>query len=163
MQSRRRAGAAVCAQAATGLLHRLRAPVALLVALLQRTPAVGMAAVGTRSDTLIAGFVVGGSTSKTVLIRASGPALNAFGVPGILADPQLSLYSGSALLGSNDGWGGDPQIAATASAVGGFFWGTDVTNSSAILITLPPGANTAQVTGASGDTGVALVDVYEVP
>jgi hypothetical protein len=31
------------------------------------------------------------------------------------------------------------------------------------LITLPPGAYTAQVSGASGDTGVALVEVYEVP
>ena len=33
---------------------------------------------------------------------------------------------------------------------------------SAILVTLPPGAYTAQVLGASGDTGVALVEVYEV-
>jgi len=34
---------------------------------------------------------------------------------------------------------------------------------SAILVTLPPGAYTAEVSGASGDTGVALVEVYEVP
>jgi hypothetical protein len=28
---------------------------------------------------------------------------------------------------------------------------------------LPPGAYTAQVAGASGDSGVALAEVYEVP
>jgi hypothetical protein len=29
-------------------------------------------------------------------------------------------------------------------------------------MTLPPGAYTAEVAGSSGDTGVALVEVYEV-
>lgn len=120
-------------------------------------------AVGTGSNILIAGFVVGGATSKTVLIRASGPALGAFSVAGALPDPKLSLYSGSTLLDTNNGWGGDPQISATASAVGAFSWGPAATNDSAILITLPPGPYTAQVAGASGDTGVALVEVYEVP
>jgi hypothetical protein len=30
-------------------------------------------------------------------------------------------------------------------------------------VSLAPGAYTAQVSGASGDTGVALIEVYEVP
>jgi hypothetical protein len=120
-------------------------------------------AVGTGSNILIAGFVVGGATSKTVLIRASGPALNGFGVTGTLPDPMLRLYSGPTLLDTSAGGGGDPLISATASAVGAFSWGTAATSDSAILITLPPGPYTAQVSGASGDTGVALVEVYEVP
>ena len=33
----------------------------------------------------------------------------------------------------------------------------------AILINLAPGAYTAQVSGLGGTTGVALVEVYEVP
>ena len=99
---------------------------------------------GTGGNILIAGFVIGGTTSKTVLIRASGPALVPFGVTGTLPDPQLQLYSDSTVLESNDGWGGDAQIAATA-------------------VTLPPGAYTAQVSGASGDTGIALVEIYDVP
>jgi hypothetical protein len=107
--------------------------------------------------------VVGGSTSKTVLIRASRPALAAFGVSGTLPDPMLSLYSGSTLLDSNNGWGGDPLLSATASLVGAFSWGTAASTGSAILVTLPPGPYTAQVSGASGDTGVALVEVYKVP
>lgn len=67
--------------------------------------------VGTGGDGLIAGFVIGGATSKTVLIRASGPALSAFGLSGVLADPQLQLYQSngdgtSTLLEGNTGWGG---------------------------------------------------------
>jgi arabinogalactan endo-1,4-beta-galactosidase len=119
--------------------------------------------VGTGGNILIAGFAIGGTTSKTVLLRASGPALVPFNVSGTLPDPQLQLYSGSTALAGNNGWGGDSQISATASSVGAFAWTSAASNDSAILITLPPGAYTAQVSGASGDTGVALVEVYEVP
>jgi hypothetical protein len=123
--------------------------------------------VGTGGGILIGGFVIGGSTSKTVLIRASGPALNAFGVPGTLPDPQLRLYQSngdgtSTLLSSNTGWGGSAQIAMAAASVGAFSWGGAATADSAILVTLPPGDYTADVAGASGDTGVALLEVYDV-
>jgi hypothetical protein len=120
--------------------------------------------VGTGANILIAGFVIGGSTSKTVLIRASGPALSAFGVTGVLADPELEVLDSSGdIVASNLGWGGNLQISSVAGSVGAFSWGTGATRDSAILATLPPGAYTAQVSGASGDTGVALVEVYEVP
>jgi hypothetical protein len=118
--------------------------------------------VGTGGNILIAGFVIGGSSATTVLIRASGPALGAFGVAGALSDPELTLSSGTTTLATNDGWGGDPQIAATAASVGAFSWGAAATADSALLVTLPPGAYTAQVAGASGDTGISLVEVYEV-
>jgi hypothetical protein len=119
--------------------------------------------VGTGGNILIAGFVIGGSCATTVLIRASGPALSAFGVAGALPDPELTLSSGPTTLATDDGWGGDPQIAATAASVGAFSWGAAATPDSALLVTLPPGSYTAQVAGASGDTGVSLVEVYEVP
>jgi sugar lactone lactonase YvrE len=121
------------------------------------------AQVGTGGDILIAGFVIGGTTSKTMLVRASGPALSAFNVTGPLPDPQLQLFGGSTMIAANDGWGGNAQIAAEAAAVGAFAWSSPTSADSAILITLPPGAYTAQVSGASGDTGVSLVEVYEVP
>ena len=122
---------------------------------------------GTGGNILIAGFVIGGTTSKSVLIRASGPALAAFGVPGTLADPQLQLYQSSGdgtriVLQADTGWGGDIEIAAAAASVGAFPWGTSATADSAILVTLPPGAYTAEVSGASGDTGIALVEVYDL-
>jgi len=119
--------------------------------------------VGTGGNILIAGFVIGGATAKTVLIRASGPALDAFGVSGTLADPKLQLYSGAAVLGTSSGWGGDTEVAREAAAVGAFPWSSASSLDSALLVTLPPGAYTAQVSGVSGDTGVALVEVYEVP
>jgi len=119
--------------------------------------------VGVGGNVGIAGFVIGGSTSKTVLIRGSGPALVPFGVSGILPDPQLRLYSGNNLIEGNVGWSGDPQIAATASSLGAFSWGSSPTADSALLATLPPGAYSAVVSGASGDTGVALIEVYDVP
>jgi len=121
--------------------------------------------VGTGASILIAGFVIGGSTPKTVLIRASGPALVPFGLTGTLSDPELAVYgsaSGSTSLATNTGWGADPQIETAAAWVGAFSWGSTATPDSAIIITLPPGAYTAQVSGASGDTGTALVEVYEV-
>ena len=98
-----------------------------------------------------------------MLIRASGPALVPFGVAGTLPDPQLQLYSGPRWSPSNNGWGGNAQISSAAASVGAFAWGIPRATTRRLLVTLPPGAYTAQVAGASGDTGVALVEVYEVP
>jgi glucose/arabinose dehydrogenase len=124
--------------------------------------------VGTGANLLIAGFVIGGTTSKTVLIRASGPAIGAapFNVPGTLSDPALQVFGSgnpAPLVGSNAGWAGDPQIAAAAASVGAFPWTNPAGRDSALLVTLPPGAYTAQVSGVSGDSGVALVEIYDVP
>jgi hypothetical protein len=122
------------------------------------------APVGTGGNILIAGFVVGGSTSKTVLIRASGPALAPFGIAGTLPDPEIQVYSSgsSSPLATNSGWGGNPAISAAAGKVGAFAWQNPASHDAAILVTLPPGAYTAQVLGQGGDTGVALAEVYEV-
>ena len=103
-----------------------------------------------------------------MLVRASGPALIPFGVSGTLADPSLSLYHSNAdgtstLVASNTGWNADPLIAAASASVGAFSWGSSATPDSALLLTLPPGSYTAQVSGSSGDSGIALVEVFEVP
>jgi len=125
------------------------------------------AAVGTAGNELVAGFVIGGSTSKTVLIRASGPALEQFGVTGTISDPELQLYNlgsaGTTLVASNDDWGGDPEIIAAAASVGAFAWTDPTSADCALLVTLAPGAYTANVVGINGASGVALVEVYEVP
>ena len=73
------------------------------------------------------------------------------------------MTAGSVLLASNSGWGADPTLAAAASWVGAFSWGGSPTPDSAILVTLAPGAYTAQVSGADGDRGVALIEIYELP
>jgi hypothetical protein len=119
--------------------------------------------VGTGDNILIAGFVIGGSTSRTVLIRATGPALTKFGVGGVLVDPKLQLYSGNTVIRENDDWGADAQLSAVGDSVGAFTLGTVATKDSVLLVTLPAGAYTAQVSGVNSTSGVALIEVYEVP
>ncbi len=122
------------------------------------------AAAGTNENTLIAGFVVPPGTSKRVLIRGVGPGLAAFGVTGTLAQPVLSLLnSASATVASNTNWSTSADAAAITAAsaqVGGFGLAN---NDSALIATLAPGNYTAQVLGANNATGVALIEVYELP
>jgi len=120
------------------------------------------ALVGTGDNLLISGLVVGGGTSRQVLIRALGPALAAFGVAGTLADPRLRLYRGADLIAENDNWAGDPLAAAAARAVGAFAVADTGSRDAMLLLTLPPGLYTAQVSGSDGTTGVALLEAYEV-
>lgn len=117
--------------------------------------------VGTGANTLIAGFVVAGGTSKTVLIRAIGPSLTQFGVTGTLTDPRLQLYRGSELIASNDSWRDGGSVLSTAFTTVGAFSIYDV--DAALLITLAPGNYSVQVSGREGGTGIALVEVYELP
>jgi len=123
--------------------------------------------VGTGANIMIAGFVVGGTGAKPLLIRAVGPALTTFdpvdlnaGV--VLANPvlQLTRSDGTVLL-ANDGWRGDPVIAAAAASAGAFALPAG-SSDAAMVVTLPAGAYTALVTGGNGATGVALVEVYDL-
>jgi hypothetical protein len=120
------------------------------------------ARVGTGGDILIAGFAVAGSEPKRVLIRAAGPSLAALGVTGALADPRLEVIreGTGAIVATNDNW--DSALAPAASSVGAFAL-TPGSRDAAIIVTLPPGAYTAQVSGVNNTTGVALVEVYELP
>ena len=120
------------------------------------------AQVGTGSNVLIAGFVIGGSTAKTVLIRASGPALGQFGLTGTLQDPTLELVGSAGVIATNGTWGGQAEIAAAAAGVGAFAWSDPASRDAAILITLPPGSYTAVLSGAGGDSGLALIEIYDV-
>jgi len=118
--------------------------------------------VGTADQVLIAGLVVGGGASRQVLIRALGPALGAFGVAGTLNDPRLRLFRGSDLIAENDNWSGDPLIAEAARRVGAFAVTEPAGRDAMLLLTLPPGAYTAQVSGLGTGQGVALLEAYEV-
>jgi hypothetical protein len=123
----------------------------------------GVAAGGT----FTAGFVVGGATAETVLVRASGPALSAFGLQGVLPDPQIALHTTvhgvDTVLAFNAGWGGDPPVAAAAASVGAFTFTDPGSHDSAVLVTLPPGDYTAVVTSPSQAAGQCLIEVYDVP
>jgi uncharacterized delta-60 repeat protein len=123
---------------------------------------------------LIGGFVIGGTTPKKVLLRGAGPALIAQNVTDVLTDPLLQIFHGSDVIAQNDNWqtpleadtaypaaSGD-DIAAAATATGAFAFASG-SKDSAVLLTLAPGIYTAQVKGTSGETGAALIEIYEVP
>ncbi len=106
----------------------------------------------------IAGFVVGGTDAKKLLIRGLGPTLAQFNVTGVMQNPTLELHDGSgSLIATNDDWKDTQQaeIAATQLA-------PPADAEAAILATLQPGAYTAIQTGAGGGTGVGLIEVYDV-
>ena len=138
------------------------------------------ASIGTGSNILIAGFAIAGNTSETVLIRGIGPrlGLSPFYLAGVLAAPQLTLYDGntpSAIIAANSGWSTAPTTgsstvvavvqAASASVMSsvGAFALTPGSNDAAMLVTLPPGTYTAQLSGVGGTTGIGLIEVYEAP
>ncbi len=121
--------------------------------------------VGVGADALIAGFVVSGNVPKKLLIRATGPTLTAFGVGGALADPVLPVRAlgNENILAVNDDWRGTVALKAQFQSVGAFRFFSDASRDAAVAIELPPGAYTATVSGKNNTTGVALVEVYELP
>jgi len=118
--------------------------------------------VQTGNDVMIAGFIVGGATSKTVAVNVAGPSLANFGVTGTLFNPKLTLVRSSdqSVVATNDNWGSGAGADVTAVSISGFQ--PNSSNEPALVATLPPGAYTAIVEGVSGSTGVALVGVFEM-
>lgn len=129
--------------------------------------------VGTGDSVLIAGLVVQGQSSRTLLIRGIGPALGAFGVPGTLTDPVVRVItSDGVVLATNDNWSettlsnnravSAEEIQAASSACGAFALPAG-SKDAALLITLVAGNYTIEVSGANNTTGIALVEAYDVP
>jgi hypothetical protein len=116
--------------------------------------------VSTGSDIVIAGFILGGNAGvDNVIVRGLGPSLTAFGIPNVLADPQLELRDSSGtLIRANNDWMDDPTQKALIMAAG-----LAPTNNleSAIAETLAPGQYTVSLSGMSNGTGTGLVEVYD--
>jgi hypothetical protein len=123
--------------------------------------------VQTGDSVMIGGFIVEGTQSKRVILRAIGPELTRYGIPNPLADPNLELHnSAGALIASNDNW--------MTTIIGGIIKADqvrDIMNTglapnnpseSAIIANLPPGNYTAIVRGKNIIIGVALVEVYDI-
>jgi N-acetylneuraminic acid mutarotase len=125
--------------------------------------------VETGEHVMIGGFIVQGSGTKRVIIRAIGPELGAppYNLPDTLANPTLQLHNAAgALIGSNDNW--------QTTIIGGIITSSQVSDiqssghaptnasESAIIANLAPGSYTAIVSGVGNTTGVALVEVYDL-
>ncbi len=113
------------------------------------------------NNVLIAGFVISGSSPKTVLIRAVGPGLDSFGVNGTMVSPELQLYSASGtLLSQNTGWGGGSSLSAVFAQVGAFAL-LPSSLDAALVSTLAPGAYTVQVFDPTAAGGIVLAEIYD--
>lgn len=113
-------------------------------------------------DAPTAGFAIVGDTPKLVLLRAVGKGLEPYGVSGGLVAPTLTLFRGATAIASNTRWStaaNGSDVPAAAAQSGAFPLAPE---DSALLIRLAPGNYTASVTSASGGTGLALVEAYEV-
>ncbi len=123
------------------------------------------AMVGTGNSVLIPGFVIGGTGTLRLLVRAVGPTLGTFGVGDALADPTITLFSGTTALATNDNWSvaaNAAEVTAAAAAVGAFALPAG-SKDAALLVTLAPGSYSAVVSGVGNTTGTALVELYVVP
>jgi hypothetical protein len=115
------------------------------------------------SDVMIAGFIIGGSMPKTVVVNVAGPSLVPFGITNALANPTLSLVRASdqSVVKTNDNWQ-TQAIPADVAAITASGFSPGNTLEPAIIATLAPGAYTAIVQGVGNTTGVGVVGVFEV-
>jgi len=114
--------------------------------------------VQTGNNVLIGGFILGGTNTQHLAIRAIGPSLVAAGITNPLLDPLLELHDqNGALIETNDNWkANQAEVEATGLA-------PSDDRESVIVTTLSPGNYTAVVRDANGLTGVALVEAYDIP
>jgi mRNA-degrading endonuclease HigB of HigAB toxin-antitoxin module len=129
------------------------------------SPTEGLSNIATRgkvltgADVMIAGFTIVGGDPKTVVIRGIGPSLAAYGVPGALGNPTLRVYSGPAVIATNDNWG------SLGSIDKGVLTDLSLTPAhsleAALVLTLQPGSYTAILSGVNKGTGVGLIEVYD--
>lgn len=116
---------------------------------------------GTGDRTLVAGFIVMGTGSKPLLVRAVGPSLANFGVANPLADPSVTVQSATATLGSNNDWGNSASLAALATQLGAFPLNPG-SRDAAVQVTVPAdGLYTAVVSGGTATPAAALVEIYD--
>lgn len=116
----------------------------------------------TAANPLMAGFVLSGEGEQSVLLRAVGPSLGAYGVSNLLSDPRLQLYRGDTLVGENDDWqqSMDPAALQRSMSQAGAFPLQPQSRDAALLVRLSPGAYSVHAQPANGVGGVVLLEIY---
>jgi len=112
---------------------------------------------GAGDDRIIGGFFLDGDGPKRVVLRGIGPSLADAGLGGYMADPKITLYEGSTALGSNDNWQDSPAVEEIRLSRKQLLRDSEA----AIVTTLDPGPYTVVMEDAAGQSGVALVEIYE--
>ncbi|MES2692654.1 MAG: hypothetical protein V4773_04215, partial [Verrucomicrobiota bacterium] len=155
------------ASTATGVLYAIARPRLGSPTLVRITPLIGrrgrltnlsVRAFASAEAPLISGFVTSGNAPTTALVRAIGPSLAQFGVTDPLANPLLTLTRNGATLASSDNW--DSALAPRFTAVGAFPL-PEGSQDAALESPIALGDHTAMATPATGNSGIALVELYE--
>lgn len=123
----------------------------------------GLAASGAA---LTPGFVMTGSGTKNLVIRAVGPTLATFGVTGALSDPKMDVMplGQTTVVVANDDWANTATLTAAMTAVGAFALPVNskdsavlaplsVTSGSGYTVSVTPAGTTA--------AGTVLAEVYD--
>ena len=115
---------------------------------------------GTGNDVLIAGFIIEGPSTKQVIVRGLGPSLqiNRTPIPGTLPDPVIELRrNDGTIVAANNDWQETQQGEIAASGLA-----PSDNREAAIAAALDPGNYTVVLSGRNNDTGIALVEVFDV-
>jgi glucose/arabinose dehydrogenase len=117
--------------------------------------------VGIGNDVMISGFIITAGSAKKVILRGLGPSLAQADVPNPLPDPFLELHaSDSSIIGTNNNWKDNTPEQQQDITSNQLAPSNDL--ESVIVATLQPGTYTAVIRGQSNDTGVGLLEVYDV-
>lgn len=110
-------------------------------------------------NVMIAGCIIGGGQAKEIIARGIGPSLRNFGVNDALDNPRLQLFNSSGTeLAANDDW----QQGGDASTIQSRGFAPGSTLEAALLATLAPGAYTVIESPAPNQSGVGLIEIYDV-
>jgi sugar lactone lactonase YvrE len=111
------------------------------------------------NNVMIAGCIIGGSQTKQIVVRGLGPSLQNSGVDDALENPSLQLFNANgAELSSNADW----QQGPDAATIQGLGLAPASSLEAALMATLPPGSYTAVESPAPNDSGIGLIEVYDL-
>jgi len=121
----------------------------------------------TADNPLISGFAISGDAPRTLLLRAVGPSLGAFGIADRLPAPRLRLFDAKdSLVTENNGWAATPanvpRVADAIIRTGAFPFSANAGTDAAVVVTLAPGSYTVHVTADNGVAGTTLAEIYDV-
>lgn len=112
----------------------------------------------------IGGFVITGQDPKRVLIRALGPELGNRGISEYMPNPEITLYEASEAVARNDDWEDESvyQLLEAFEQVGASSLAPD-SKDAAMIRELQPGIYTVVANDFSGEDGIALIEIFELP
>ncbi len=109
------------------------------------------------------GFVIEGPGPRRVLLRAIGPSLADFSVPGCSENPRLAVHRDGSLVTGNDDWAGAAALREAFVQAGAFPLPDPSSLDAALVFEAAPGAYTVTCSDAAHNAGTVLLEIYELP